>query len=226
MIAKQISTRFCLCSATVLLASAGLFAQMPQGGGQQPSQQPSMPGQPSQQPASPGMGTPETNQGTALTAQDYGERAFVTKALEGSQAEVQLGQLAQQKSQSDDVKQFAQKMVTDHTQMNDKWFKPMARQLGVSEPKGPSKKDQKTMAKLEGLSGSQFDTEYIAMMLKDHQKDLKEFNDEAKVAQNPNVRHVAEQGSTVIAQHLQLIEQVAKNHNVSGESKSKQGSSM
>jgi hypothetical protein len=46
------------------------------------------------------------------------------------------------------------------------------------------------------------------------------------VAQNLNVKQVAEQGSTVIAQHLQLIEQVAKNHNVSVESKSKQGSSM
>src|SRR5438876_3769526 len=124
MIAKQISASVCLCSATVLtvlLASAGLLAQMPQGGGQQPS----MPNQPSQQQStSPTMGAPETNPGIALSAQDYGERAFVTKALEGNEAEVQLGQLAQQKSQSDDVKQFAQKMVADHTQMNDKWFKP------------------------------------------------------------------------------------------------------
>ena len=141
----------------------------------------------------------------------------MTKALEGGDAEVQLGQLAQQKSQSNDVKQFAQKMVSDHTQMADKWFKPVAQQLGVSEPKGPSKKDKKEIAKLQGMSGEDFDREYITMMVKDHQQDLKDFKDEAQVAQDPSLKQVAEQGSNIISQHLQLIEQIAKTHNVAVE---------
>ena len=143
----------------------------------------------------------------------------MSKALEGGAAEVQLGQLAQEKSQSNDVKQFAQKMVADHGQMADKWFKPVAKQLGVSEPKGPSKKDKKEIAKLQGLSGQDFDREYITMMVKDHQQDLKEFKEEAQLAQDPNVKQVAQQGSNIIAQHLQLIEQIAKSHNVAVEGK-------
>ncbi len=224
---KRIAYTVCLSAGTVLLSGAVALAQAPGS----PQQQPTMPSQ--QQPTTPtnpgagntGMG-PGAYPGTAPTGQDYAERAFVSKALEGGETEVQLGQLAQQKSQSNDVKQFAQKMVIDHGQMADKWFKPIAQQLGVSGPKGPSKKDKKEIAKLQGLSGEEFDREYITMMVKDHQQDLKDFKDEAQVAQNPNVKQIAEQGSTIISQHLQLIEQIAKTHNVAVDQKGSQSGSL
>jgi putative membrane protein len=208
---KRITYTLRLSAGTVLLGGVVALAQAP-GSPQQPtmpSQQPTSP----TAPGNPGAG-PGAYPGTAPTGQDYAEKAFVTKALEGGDAEVQLGQLAQQKSQSNDVKQFAQKMVSDHTQMADKWFKPVAQQLGVSEPKGPSKKDKKEIAKLQAMSGADFDREYITMMVKDHQQDLKEFKSEADSAQDPNVKQIAEQGSKVISQHLQLIEQIAKAHNI------------
>ena len=216
MIRNRIAYTCCMSAAAALLAVVAV-AQAPGA----PQQQPSMPQSPtSPNGGSPGsQGNPGVNPGTSPTGQDYAANAFVSKAMEGSLAEVQLGQLAEQKSQSNDVKQFAQKMVSDHGQMTDKWLKPVAQQLGISEPKSPSKKDKKEMAKLEQLSGPDFDREYITMMIKDHQQDLKDFKNEAQVAQNPNVKQVAEQGSNVISQHLQLIEQIAKNHNVSVEGK-------
>jgi len=155
----------------------------------------------------------------APNGQNFGDQAFVSKAMEGGAAEVQLGQLAQEKSQSNDVKQFGQKMVSDHSQMNEKWFKPVATQLGVSEPKGPSKKDKKMIEKLQGMSGPQFDTEYIQMMLKDHKSDLKDFQNESQIAQDPNVKQIATQGVKIIQQHLQLLEQIAQAHNVPVEGK-------
>ena len=216
MIAKRIARKIGIASAPVLLAGV-LLAQNPGGGGG--AQQPNTPTQ--QQPSAT-MGTPGA---TAPTAQNFGDQAFVTKALEGGMAEVELGKLAADKSQSQDVKQFAQKMVNDHSQMGDKWFQPLAKELGVSEPKGPSKKDKKLIEKLQGLSGQQFDTEYIQAMVKDHQEDLKEFQNEAQAAQDPNVKQVAEQGAKVISQHLQMIEQIAQNHNVPIDGKSKEVSS-
>jgi putative membrane protein len=224
---KRIAYTVCLSAGTVLLSGVVALAQAPGS----PQQQPTMPSQ--QQPTTPtnpGAGNPDVGPGaypgSAPTSQDFAERAFVSKALEGGEAEVQLGQLAQQKSQSNDVKQFAQKMVADHGQMADKWFKPVAKQLGVSEPKGPSKKDKKEIAKLQGLSGEEFDREYITMMVKDHQQDLKDFKDEAQVSQNPSVKQIAEQGSTIISQHLQLIEQIAKTHNVVVDQKGSQSGSL
>lgn len=153
------------------------------------------------------------------------DQAFVRKALEGGATEVQLGQLAQQKSQSEDVKQFGQKMVEDHTQLGEQ-MKPIAQQLGVKEPKGPSKKDKQLIAKLEGLSGPQFDEAYIQAMVKDHMEDLKEFKNEAQSASNQNVKQAAQQGAGVISQHLQMIEQIAQSHNVATDGKSKTSASM
>jgi putative membrane protein len=204
--------RILICSAAALLAALPARAQQAPGGGMPSQQQP-------QAPSNPGMQGPGGYPGTAATPQQAGDQEFVSKALQGGDIEVQLGQLAQQKSQSQDVKQFGQKMVQDHSQMGDKWFKPLAKQLGVSEPKGPSKKDKKLIAKLEGLSGNDFDTEYIKAMVKDHQDDLKDFQSETQMAQDPNVKQVAQQGQNVISQHLQMIEQVAKNHNVPVEGK-------
>jgi putative membrane protein len=221
---KRITYRLSLSAGTAILAGVVAFAQMPGS-----PQQPSMPSQQQPSPTSPGAGNPSMGPGaypgTAPTGQDFSDKAFVTKALEGGEAEVQLGQLAEQKSQSNDVKQFGQKMVSDHSQMADKWLKPVAQQLGVSEPKGPSKKDKKEIAKLEGLSGQDFDREYITMMVQDHQKDLKDFKDEAQATQNPNLKQVAQQGSNIISQHLELIEQIAKNHDVPVEGSSKGSSS-
>jgi putative membrane protein len=154
---------------------------------------------------------------TALQNQ-MNDQQFLRKALEGGTAEVQLGQLAQQKSASEDVKQFAQKMIDDHTQLK-KEMEPIAKQLGVKEPNGPSKKDKQLISKLEGLSGAQFDEEYIRAMIKDHKEDLKEFKDEAQMTQDSNVRRAAMEGATVISAHLQQIEQIAQSHNVEAGSK-------
>jgi putative membrane protein len=147
-------------------------------------------------------------------AQSLDDQDFLRKALQGGDAEVQLGQLAQQKSQSDDVKQFAQKMVQDHTALGNKVMKPVAQQLGVKEPKEISKKDKELVATLSQLSAAQFDQEYIKAMVKDHKQDLKDFKSEAEMSQNSNVKRVAEIGEKLISQHLQLIEQIAQKHNV------------
>jgi putative membrane protein len=210
MSAHRLSARIGACSATALLAAATLLAQNP-GSMPTPPQQ--------QQPTQPTTPNSSASQGTAPTAQSFGDQAFVAKAMEGSKAQVELAQLAQQKSQSNDVKQLAQKVMSDHSQMNDKWFSPVAKQLGVAEPKGPSKKDKKEIAKLQGLSGSEFDAAYLRTTLKDNESDLKDFKEEAQAAQDPSVKQIAQQGTTVLTQQVQLTEQVAKNHNVPVEGK-------
>jgi putative membrane protein len=209
MFANRISAGLRIASAAAFLASAALLAQNPGG----------MPSQPAPPASSPTMPTQGTAQGTTSSSQSFSDQAFLSKAMETSKAQIDLAQLAQQKSQSSDVKQLAQKMQSDNSQMNQKWFDPIAKQIGVSEPKGPSKKDKKEIAKLQGLSGQEFDTEYLRTTLKDNTDDLKSFKDEAQSAQDPSLKQIAQQGTNVLSQHVQLTEQVAKNHNVPVEGK-------
>lgn len=208
MISKCMYSKLLLSSA--LLTGTMLMAQSVPSGGAGSGGAQTQPTTPSQQTTAAGVNSAAND--TAMQ-QNMTDRSFVRKALEGGMAEVQLGQLAQQKSQSDDVKQFGQKMVQDHTQMGDQ-LKPIAQQLSVKEPKTLPKKDRELMAKLQALSGSQFDEAYIKAMVKDHKEDLRDFKDEAQTTQDPNLKQAAQQGSTVISQHLQMIEQIAQSHNV------------
>lgn len=168
------------------------------------------------------MGTSATPGMTTDPGNGMMDKAFVKKAMQGGMAEVDLGKLAAEKGSSEDVKQFGQQMVDDHSKLNEQ-MKPVAAQLGVSEPKEPSKKDQELKTKLQALSGQQFDEAYIKAMLKDHKKDHDEFSNEAQNAQDPNVKQVAQQGDQLIQQHLQHIEQIAQAHNIPASGKSKGG---
>ncbi len=166
--------------------------------------------------------TPGGNSGSQATAQGgvanepagqtgpAQDKMFVKEALEGSMAEVQLGQLALQKSNDEQVKQFGQKMVDDHTKLIEQ-MKPVAQQIGVPVPSSPSKSQMKTMDKLKALSGDAFDQAYIKDMVKDHKQDNAEFKHEASTTQNAQLREVVQQGDQVIEMHLQHIQQIAKS---------------
>jgi len=66
------------------------------------------------------------------------------------------------------------------------------------------------VVKLQGLSGQQFDDAYITAKVKDHQNDNDDFRTEVEQTRNP----AAEDGNGIIAQHLQMIDQIAKSHNL------------
>jgi putative membrane protein len=176
------------------------------------------PGSPGQSAQTPGQTTGPQSQMDQMNNTQQGQtgmmdKAFVTKALQGGLAEVQLGQLTLQKSQNEQVKAFAQKMIDDHTRLGEQ-MKPVAQQIGVQVPTQLSKKDRQIIAKLQGLSGSAYDQAYVKDMVKDHKQDLSEFQAEASNGQDPAVKDAASQGSKVITLHLQMAQQLAKDQNV------------
>jgi putative membrane protein len=201
-----------LLAAAALLAGTCALAQMPGSSGQTPGnqqqQQPTPQGQPSQ--TMPSTGTPDNSQ-------SFGDMDFLHKTLEDNLAQEQMGQLAQQKSQSDDVKQFGEKMAQIHEQLTDQ-IMPEAKKLGVDEPKQPSKKDRQEIEKMQSLSGSDFDAAFIRAMMKDQQDDLKGFKNEAESSHDPNMQQLARMDEPVLSQHLQVLQQLAQTHNVSAES--------
>ena len=144
------------------------------------------------------------------------DKMFVNKAAQGGMAEVELGQLATQKAQSDQVKQFGQKMVDDHTKANDK-LKEVASQENITLPTGLDAKDQATKDRLSKLSGAQFDKAYMQDMVEDHKKDVAEFQKEANNGKDPAVKNFAQQTLPVLQQHLQLAQtdERAMNHDKS-----------
>lgn len=106
-------------------------------------------------------------------------QAFLKKAIEGNFAEVQMGQLAQQKGQKDDVKRFGQMLSDDHSAANQKAI-DAAKSMGVTPPNGPNAKQKAEYDKLSKKSGPQFDREFAMHMVVDHERDIAEYKKEAK----------------------------------------------
>jgi putative membrane protein len=142
------------------------------------------------------------------------DKQFVMKSSEGSLAEVELGKLALKKSQNPEVKQFAQKMVDDHTALiND--MKPVADQMGVKPPTKVNAKHQQLADRLKGLSGDKFDKEYITAMVADHHHDLGEFMAEQSRTTDPTLKETVSKGTEVIRMHTEMIDEIAKKNGIS-----------
>ena len=178
---------------------------------------------PGSQPSSPGAAShassPGTVSGSTLAAQDSSmnggtvdashmkDKMFLRKVSEGGMAQVQLGLLASQKASSSDVKKFGQKMVDDHTALNSE-ISPLAEEMGLKAPKRMNAMDQAEYDKLNGLSGADFDKEYLMFETQDHRKDLREFKREEASTTDPGLKDAAGQGEKMIAGHLRMIEKL------------------
>ena len=136
------------------------------------------------------------------------DRLFLNTAVQGGLAEVQLGTLATQKSGNDMVKQLGQKLVDDHTALDD-MLKANAKATGVSVPDKPSKKDMAEYNKLNGLSGAEFDKEFLAYAVKDHKKDLSDYQEEDGKTPNPDLKATVDKGIQMISMHLQMAQKLA-----------------
>lgn len=118
--------------------------------------------------------TSTTNPSSSASDLKPADRNFVMKAAQGGMAEVELGKLAQQKASSDDVKNFANRMVEDHQKANDE-LKQWVGTKSITLPTDLNAKDKATLDRLSALSGPAFDKAYMQFMLKDHKKDVSEF---------------------------------------------------
>src|SRR6202046_1051484 len=141
------------------------------------------------------------------------DKIFLRKAAAGGLAEVQLGQLATQKAGAQDVKDFGQRMVADHTQLNNE-MAPIADSMGVTLPKKLSKEDQAEYDKLNALSGNNFDMEYLSFMVKDHHKDLREFRQEAASTTDPTLQTAVANATKVIHEHTMMVDKLAREKGI------------
>jgi putative membrane protein len=154
--------------------------------------------------------------GGQTTAQAQGnlseqDREFLMKAAQANMAEIQTGQLAQQKAASDDVKQFGQHMVQEHGKALQE-LQTLAQKKGVDLPQQPDKDAQKTMQELQKLSGKEFDEKYIEEVgVKSHREAAKLFQRSAERSKDPEVRAFAAEMLPDIKQHQQMAQKVEES---------------
>src|SRR5215470_82574 len=154
-----------------------------------------------------------TGSPVALTAP---EKEFMANAARGGMLEVQLGNLASQKASSNDVKQFGERMSTDHGQLGQK-LQQLASNLNVTLPQDLKPEQQAIVSRLEKLAGKAFDHEYMREMVSDHVKDISEFERVASQATNTDIKQFITEALPTLREHLKLAREIyaklgAKTH--------------
>ena len=194
-------------AAVLVLAGGSVLAQNPASGAPPARQAPS-------QGAPPTASTPRATSAADLSGK---EKSFIKDTASGGLAEVQLGRLAVQKASSPEVKQFAQRMVDDHSKANDQLV-TLARQKNIDVPTEVKGKHASELKRLSNLSGAEFDREYMRVMLDDHKKHVDEFRKVAKEARDPDVKLFASQTLPALEEHLTQAQRLAPARDVRGTS--------
>jgi putative membrane protein len=99
---------------------------------------------------------------------------FLVEAAEINLEEIQLGQLAQQKSNTDHVQELGKMMENDHTK-NLEELKALASKKSIVIPEALSKDGQDDYKKLSDKTGKDFDKDYCEMMVKGHKDAIDKF---------------------------------------------------
>ena len=144
-----------------------------------------------------------------LTSRDI---QFAVRAAQSGLAEIQLGKMAAEKASDPDLRAFGQQMVDDHTKANDQ-LSSVTHQAKMTLPDTMNARDQATYDRLSQLSGTEFDKAYAADMVRDHERDVKEFHKEVNNGKDPKIRNFASQTLPVLQRHLDKIEYIAPKVN-------------
>jgi putative membrane protein len=203
------------------IACSGLLALGPQAAfAQDPPTPTKLPPQPTgKPPADPRLPTeanpvPKGNDGGTgdqkpLKAPAEADTRFALTAAEGGMLEVELGRIASTRAANAEVKDFAAKMVTDHSKANAELTEIAgAKSLMLPTQDQVKAKHQGMIAKLEKLEGAAFDREYMSAMVKDHDKDVSLFEKQAKNGRDAALRAFAEKTLPTLREHQKMAKQI------------------
>jgi putative membrane protein len=138
---------------------------------------------------------------------NHADSKFVKDAAAGGMEEVELGKLAVAKASSPEVKNFGQKMVDDHSKANDQ-LSQLASQKGIDLKKDESMMAKHDSAKLAKLKGAKFDKAYMDMMVKDHKKDVADFEHASKGAKDNDIKSWASTTLPTLQEHWKMAKDI------------------
>ncbi len=147
---------------------------------------------------------------------DGEDQDFARKVSASGMAEVNLSQLAVRFARNPAVRQFAERMIADHTRASREMLR-MANARSLKLPSEMDEKHQKLYDKLKGLQGEEFDRAYMEAMVKDHEEAVKLFESQAKNGKDADMKKWAGELEPILKRHLEQAREVCKQ--VKGEDK-------
>jgi putative membrane protein len=144
---------------------------------------------------------------TTALAQDKASQKFLTEAIQGNLAEINMGELAQKNGQAAEVKAFGQMLATDHGAALQN-AKEVATSLGVAPPTSPNAKQKADYDKMVKIIGASFDKEFAKHMVMDHEKDIAAYQRASKTKDAAG--EYAQRTLPTLRKHLETAHSIQK----------------
>lgn len=145
-----------------------------------------------------------------IQSQSDRDRKFAREVAEDGLMEIKLGELAQSKGTTAEVKTLGSHMITDHTKANNE-LRSLAIKKNIPLPTALSDKGQKTYEKLSKKEGKKFDKCYTRMMVKDHKKEICKFKKQAKKGEDAELRSWASTTIPTLEHHKEMSKEACKS---------------
>ncbi|HEY9621281.1 MAG TPA: DUF4142 domain-containing protein [Crinalium sp.] len=202
---KKVSTAISLISIGSLILLAGCnSSRVSSSASNSPTSSPIAQASSDVSPSTAGLPSP---QGVPVDPESNNvlDDQLIIKFAQDNLFEIQANQLAQQKASSSAVKQFAQRMVHDHTQATAK-LQQVASARNVTLPTDMGGQNRAMFDRLSGLSGRDFDREFATIMVNSHRQDVALLQNQAQRGQDQQLKTQASQYLPALQGHLQLAE--------------------
>lgn len=138
------------------------------------------------------------------------DTSFAIQAADAGMTEIALGNLAQQKAGSKQIKDFGEMMVKDHTKANEELI-TIVENKPITLPNSPSEKHMEQISLLESKTGAEFDSAFSDMMLMDHDKAVKLFEKASSTLKDTQLKEYAAKTLPTLEEHLKHAKKLVTN---------------
>jgi putative membrane protein len=158
------------------------------------------------------------------SAQQADQTNFLADAIRSNIAEAKLGQLAAERAQSQQVREYGDQLRKDHTKSLEK-ASGLANEIGVPASSELTDQQKKQFESLQKLSGDEFDTTFLSQMDRDHQSDIAKFSAQAQRGSDPEVMAFAKDTLPTLQAHLEHAQSIQSELKSPTQSGARRGSS-
>ena len=211
-----VKVTFALATAGCLMATSVLAADEQTGQSGQTGQAGQQGGASMQQPNQAG------SIAQAWTAAASSPTEFIQRAYQNNLTEIQLGELAQQKGESQQVKDFGKQLAEGHQALNTK-LTQLAAQKNITLESKPDSRHQMVIDRLQQFSGTDFDKRFVNEQVMAHRRDVAFYDLAASKNTDPEVKSFAESSLPSLREHLQMAQAQATTINEAAGAEQKGG---
>ena len=134
------------------------------------------------------------------------DTSFITKAINANRHEIMMAQLAVQRSSSAEVKELAQRLITDHTQLLQQLQNLIGSNTTNNNTMNSGEDSTGINTMYNNISGITFDRQWVGDMISGHQKTFTYFRTELNTTSDTNLKTLINNALPAIQEHLRQLQ--------------------